>query len=144
MTPAHVKVAAEVLAEQPLDIRLIIKHEMLVLLIWLTMPHARKDNFELSELAGLCLDLDRPSMLLDDDVVTDGEAEAGALAGWLGCEEGIEHLFPDLGRNASAIVTDRDLYSIAEVLCRGPNGRLQAIAVDLAPSHRRGIEAVRD
>ena len=53
-------------------------------------------------------------MLLDDDVMTDGEAEAGAFSGWLGCEEGIEHLFPDLGWNASAIVADRNLYLIAE------------------------------
>ena len=83
-------------------------------------------------------------MLLDDDIVTDREAEAGALTGWLGCEEGIEHLFPDLGRDAAAIVTDRDLYSIAEVFCRRPNGRLKASAVGLAPSLRRGIKTVRD
>jgi hypothetical protein len=36
-------------------------------------------------------------MLLDDDIVTDGEAEAGALAGWLGCEEGIEHPYAQNG-----------------------------------------------
>jgi hypothetical protein len=33
-------------------------------------------------------------MLLDDDIVTDGEAEAGAFSGWLGCEEGVETSFP--------------------------------------------------
>ena len=83
-------------------------------------------------------------MLLDDDIVTDREAEAGALAGRLRREEGVEHLFLDLGRNAVAIVADRDLHSIAEVLCRCPNGRLKAIAVDLALSLRRGIKAIRD
>jgi hypothetical protein len=59
-------------------------------------------------------------------------------------KKGLKHLFPDLGRNAVAIVADRDLYSIAEVLCRHPNARLQAIAVGLALSLRRRIEAVRD
>jgi hypothetical protein len=83
-------------------------------------------------------------MLLDDDIVTDREAEAGALAGWLRCEERIEHLFPDLRWNASAIVANRDLYSIAEVFCRRPNGRLKAIAIGLSLSLRRRIEAVRD
>jgi hypothetical protein len=81
-------------------------------------------------------------MLLDDDIVTDGEAEAGALVGWLGCEEGVEHLFPDLRRNAGTIIADRYLYSIAEVFCRGPNGRLKAVPVGLAPSLGRRIETV--
>ena len=68
-------------------------------------------------------------MLLDSDVVTNGEAKASTFASRLRCEEGIEHLFPDLGRNAVAIVTDRDLYSIADVLCGRPKGRLKALRV---------------
>jgi len=83
-------------------------------------------------------------MLLDDDIVTDGEAEAGALAGRLGCEEGVEHLFPDLGRNAGTVVADRNLYSIAEVPCRRPKGRPKAMAGSPSLSLRRGIETVRD
>ena len=42
-------------------------------------------------------------MLLDDDVVTDGEAKAGAFSGRLGRKERIEDLLLHLGRNASAI-----------------------------------------
>ena len=45
-------------------------------------------------------------MLLDDDVVTDREAKAGALSGWFGREEGIEHLLLYIGRNAGAVITN--------------------------------------
>jgi hypothetical protein len=33
---------------------------------------AREDDTKFSEFAGLCIDLYRPAVLLDDDVVTDG------------------------------------------------------------------------
>jgi hypothetical protein len=36
-------------------------------------------------------------MLLDDDVMADGQAKIRALASWIGGEERIEHLFPDFG-----------------------------------------------
>ena len=36
---------------------------------------ARKDNLDFSELAGLGIDLNRPAMLLDNDVVADREAK---------------------------------------------------------------------
>ena len=57
-------------------------------------------------------------MLLHDDVVSDGQAKASAFPGRLGREEGIEHLFPDLGRNARAGVANPDLNFVAEVLRR--------------------------
>src|SRR6185369_4254279 len=43
---------------------------------------------ELGELAALGLDRQAAAVLLDDDVVTDGEAEPGALPGRLGGEKG--------------------------------------------------------
>jgi hypothetical protein len=55
-------------------------------------------------------------MLFDDDVVADGQAKSGALSGWFGREEGIEHLLLHVGRNAGAIVANRNLYAVAEVL----------------------------
>ena len=42
-------------------------------------------------------------MLLDDDVMADGEAKSGALSGWLGREERIEQLVLHLGRNTGVV-----------------------------------------
>jgi hypothetical protein len=46
-------------------------------------------------------------MLLNDDIVADREAEAGALTSGLRRKEWIEDLFLHLGRDAGAIVPDR-------------------------------------
>ena len=62
------------------------------------------------------IDLYGPRMLLHDDVVGDGQAEASSLSGRLCREEGIEHLFPDLGRNAGAVVANPDFKFVAKVL----------------------------
>src|SRR5262252_6073249 len=69
----------------------------------------RQNNADLSEFAGLRFDLDSPRMLLDNNVVTDREAEPGAFPGGLGREEGIEHLLLHLGWNTSAVIADLDL-----------------------------------
>ena len=47
-------------------------------------------------------------MLLGYNVVTDRQAEARALAGWLGGEEWLEELVFDFRWNANAVVTDVD------------------------------------
>src|SRR6516165_10552031 len=83
-------------------------------------------------------------MLLHDDVVSDGEAKASAFPGRLGREEGIEHLFLHLRRNADAVVANRDLYAIAEALRRRRESRLIAIATILLFAFGRRIEAVGD
>src|SRR5262249_16217492 len=83
-------------------------------------------------------------MLLHDDVVTDREPKPGSLAGRLGCEEGIEHLIPDLGWNPCAVVANPDLYEVAEVLRRSRKSRLIAISIVLLFALGRRIEAVRD
>ena len=54
-------------------------------------------------------DLERPAMLLDDNVVAKREAESSAFAGRLGGEERIEHFRLHLVRNAGAVVADGDL-----------------------------------
>src|SRR5262245_19314406 len=95
---------------------------------------ARQDDADLGEGIGLAIDLDRSGMLLDHDVMADGKAEAGAFAGRLGGEEGIEHLLPHLGRNAGAIVAHADLDAIAQAFRRGGQNRLEAVArLRLAP-----------
>ena len=72
----------------------------------------RKNNPDFRELTWLRIDLDRPRMLLDNDVVGDRQAKAGTFARGFCCEEGVEHLFPYFGRNAEAIVAnDRSLIT---------------------------------
>ena len=83
-------------------------------------------------------------MLLDDDVVADGEAKASAFSSWFGCEERIEHLFLHLGRNAGAVVADPDFHTIAKVLGGGSKGRLVVTAIGFRSALSRRIEAVRD
>src|SRR6516162_4793926 len=82
-------------------------------------------------------------MLLHDDVVSDGQAKASALASGFCCEERIEHLFPYFGRNARAVIANRDLYAIAEVLRRSDKSRLIATATVLLFALGRRIKAIR-
>src|SRR5580704_3224615 len=56
---------------------------------------ARQGNNKFGEFIDLAIDSDRSPMLLRNDVVGDRQAEAGALAGWLGGEEWLEQLVPD-------------------------------------------------
>ena len=49
----------------------------------------------------------RAAMALDD-AVADGQAQAGALAHGLGREEGLKNAGHHLGRNAGAVVVQRD------------------------------------
>src|SRR5262249_8395954 len=73
---------------------------------------ARKNNPDFGELAGLRIDLYRPRMLLHDDVVSDGQAKASALASRFCCEERIEHLILNLRWNAGAVVANPNLNFI--------------------------------
>ena len=59
-------------------------------------------------------------MLLDDDVVADGEARPSSLAGRLRREKGIKHLFFYPGRNADAIIA----YEIPQGRCMLPLRRV--------------------
>src|SRR6516165_5398375 len=78
----------------------------------------RQNNADLSILAGVRVNLDRSRMLFDNDVVSDGQAKAGAFACGLCREEGIEHLFPDLGRYSDAVVANPNLNFVTEVFGR--------------------------
>jgi hypothetical protein len=72
-------------------------------------------------------------VLLDDDVVTDGETKACAFSRRLGRKERVEHLFFHVRCHAGAVVADSDFYTIAEVFGRGRNSRL-IVAISV-PSH---------
>ena len=52
-------------------------------------------------------------MLLDNDIVTDGEAKAGPFSCGFRCEEGIEHLLFHFRWNTVAVVANPDFYAIA-------------------------------
>ena len=83
-------------------------------------------------------------MLLDDDVVTDGQAKASPFSGRLRREERIEYLLLHLGRNAGAVVADPDLHAVAEVLGGGSKGWLIVAAICFCLALGRCIEAVQD
>ena len=53
-----------------------------------------------------------------DDVAGEGEAEAGALVGWLGGEEGVEDFLDDVRRDAGAVVADADFEVVLLALRR--------------------------
>src|SRR5690348_4425406 len=83
-------------------------------------------------------------MLLDDDVVTDGKAEASPLSGRLGRKERIEYFLLQFGRNAGAVVADSNFHAISEVLGRRSQGGLVIISIGFRLALGRCVEAVRD
>ena len=54
---------------------------------------SRQYDPDFGEFARLRMDLNRAAMLLNDDVVADGQTETRAFPGRFGREEWIEHLF---------------------------------------------------
>ena len=102
----------------------------------------RHDNPELGERAGLRIDLYKPAMLLDDDVVTDGQAKPRSLANGLGGEEWTKQLGLYLGRNAGAIVANPDFDAVTEVFGRSSKDRLIIGPIRVRFALGGGIEAV--
>ena len=78
--------------------------------------HTRQNNSKFGELAGLRIDLYRPRVLLDDNVVTDGKTEPSSFTGRLCREERIEQLRPYLRRDAGAVVAYPDFDLVTEAL----------------------------
>ena len=83
-------------------------------------------------------------MLLDHNIVADGEAKAGPFSGGFRREEGIEHLFFHFSWNTGAIVANPDFDAIAKALGRGSEGWHVIAAVRFRLALDRCIEAVRD
>jgi hypothetical protein len=80
------EIAPELLAKQNLHIGLIINHETdSHAFSWLDKgrPRTRQNDPEFSELTGLRIDLYRPAVLLDDDVVTNGQTKPSPFTGRL-------------------------------------------------------------
>src|SRR5436190_10776434 len=104
---------------------------------------AGQNDPKFRELVWLRLDLDRPAMLFNDDIVAQREAKAGSLAGGFCRKERIEHLFLYFGRNAGAVVADSNFDAVTEVLGRGNDGGLVA-PINFRFALRRRVESVRD
>jgi hypothetical protein len=81
-------------------------------------------------------------MLLDDDVMADGEAKPSAFSGRFRCEERIEHLFFHVRRNAGAVVANPDFHAIAEAFGRGSEDWLVITAIGLLSASGRCIKTI--
>ena len=81
-------------------------------------------------------------MLLNNDIVADGEAKAGAFSRRLSCEERLEHFFFHLRRHTGAIVADSDFHTISKVFGPGRKRRLVVAIISLCSAPGRSIEAV--
>src|SRR5262249_35302420 len=90
-----------------------------------------QDQPDLRELTRSRIDLDRATMLLDDDVVRDRESKSGTLAGRLCREEWVKHLLFHLSRNTGPIITDPDFDAVAEISGSGDENRLVVAALHL-------------
>src|SRR3954451_1729336 len=76
---------------------------------------SRQDDPEFSELSGLRLDIYPATVLFHDDVVAHRQTKPGPFTRRLSCEEWIEHLFLDLGRDARAVIANTDFHAVAEI-----------------------------
>jgi len=83
-------------------------------------------------------------VLLDDDVVTNGKAQASALSGRLGREERIEHLFLHVWGDAGAIVPDRYFNPVTKVLGRSSERRFVVASVRLRSALIRRVKPIRN
>ena len=108
------------------------------------LSSAGQNNPDFGELARLRIDFNSASVLLDDDVVTDGKAGASSLARGLSREAWIEHLFFHIRRNADAVVANTDFNAIAKTPRRGNKSRLISVATSLSFTFVCGIKSVRD
>src|SRR5262249_16021728 len=103
---------------------------------------ARQYNADFGKVARLSVDLDRPRMLLDNDVVTDRETKPSAFASRLSGEKRVEHLVFDLRPDALAVVPYPHFYPTAEVFGPSDKSRFKAVAATICLALGRCIEAV--
>src|SRR5262249_31589975 len=72
------------------------------------------------------------------------QAEAGALAGWLGREEWLKELVSQFRRDADAVVADADFNGVAEILRRYLQSGLELGVAPLPLALGGGIEAIAE
>src|SRR6476661_6291461 len=105
---------------------------------------ARQNDLEFREVTRPRLDLYRPAMLLDDDVVTDGKTEPSSFPSRLGRKERVEQLFLNLRRNTGAVIAYPDFDLVTKVLGRRSQRRLVVASMSLRFALRCRIEAIGD
>ena len=81
-------------------------------------------------------------MLLRDDVVADRQPEAGALAGRLGGEKGLEQFVPYRRRDSHAVVAHPNLDRVAFLACRDREQRAEPAVAIRVGAFVGGVEAV--
>jgi NHL repeat len=104
---------------------------------------SRQNDPEFGELTGLRIDLYSPAVLLDDDVVTDGQAKPSSFTGGLRRKERAEQLLLHLGRNAGAVVAYPDFDAVAKILSRGRERGLTVASIRFSLFRCR-VKAVGD
>ena len=91
------------------------------------------------------IDLYGPVMLLDDDVMTNGQAEPGPFTSRLCRKERVKQLLLHLRQNAGAVVAYPDFDAVTEVLGRGSKRWLIVMDQDLPLSRdSRTVKIVVD
>jgi hypothetical protein len=83
-------------------------------------------------------------MLLDDDIVTNGQAKPSPFTGRLCRKEWVEQLLPHLRGYTGAVVAYPDFDPVAKVLSRGSNRRLLVATICLRFAFGRRVKAVGD
>ena len=141
------EVAPELLAKQHLDIGLIVNHKNKQvsprppLICSVAAALRGRTILKFGELAGLRIDLDRPAMLLDDDVVTDGQAKPVPSPAGLVVKNGL-NIF-SFTSGGMPVPLSRILISrCRQVLGRGSKRRLVIAAVCFRLALRRRIKAI--
>ena len=81
-------------------------------------------------------------MLLDDDVMADGEPKPCSFSSWLSREEGIEHLCFHVRWNPGAIVADPDFHAVGKAFGRCGEGWHVVPAIRFRFALDRCIETV--
>jgi len=103
---------------------------------------ARQNHPDFRKLARLRIDFDRAAMLLDDNVVTDGEPKPGALSGRFRREEWIEHLLLHVRQNTGTVVADSDFDVVTQVLSRGNESGLVVVSLRIRFTLHRRVKAI--
>jgi hypothetical protein len=103
---------------------------------------AWKNHPEFGEFTRLSLDLYRSGMLFDNNVVAKGQTETCSLSRRLCRKKRIEHLFPYLRQDASAVIAYLDFHTVAQIPCLGRKQRFVAVNTGFALAFHRRIESV--
>src|SRR5262245_31177268 len=83
-------------------------------------------------------------MLLDNDVVTDGEPESSTFSSGFRGEERVEYLLFHFRRNAGAVVANCYFVTIAQILSCGSQSWLVIAAIAFGSPFSRCIKAIGD